>query len=470
MNVKHSQGCVTNSILFSNNMELKCYSSTNKTLYLPGANGRDGQFLVIIDDHMKWIDPPNPDIIRLSASADIKADQLNCLIEISYEAKHDNPHPICTLQGEGDLQRIINYHLVNISTSDVKIIVNTNANLINTKFNRLSGIYRNMKAINSSNGMLIIVYINQDGRVILNKCMTEDGDGYFVCNETDIIVPINALDIYPLHEKKLGIVHNDGDYNVIFTSCNLPDGNGIKTNVVIDNCPVSVIKLVSTRTEVIVISYIASDGYLYYGYLTDSFNISNPNGWTIKMLPTDVKIVGGYLDMITFNGQSIAMLYYTINKELMLVYTTDTIDNGSWNFKLIGPVDDYRSIQLTHLENNEFIVLYGNKVYYHNKSTSFDLIKGTATLITSEGNQFTILGIDINNHLYSYTYNYIEDLILNQGQISNIDNIVETQLLYTSTGALINSYLTDQTPGVVVSPFPDRFAYDVSVNINCLIK
>lgn len=463
-NVKHSNGCVANSIIFSNKVTFECSSSTNTTLFLPNANGREGQFLAIINGRMKWIDPPNPDIIRLSESIEIKGDQAQSNIEIPYQSKHDDPHPICTIQGEGDLERVINYHLTDLSTSNVSILVNTHANSINTKFNGVKGLYRNMKAINSSNGMLIIVYINDHNRVILNKCMTEDGDGYFIYNETDIIVPINVLDIYPLHDKKLGLAHNDQENNIIFTSCNLPDGNGIRTQVVIDNCPVNIIKLVSTRTEVIVVSYITADGYLYYGYSIDN------NKWNIKMLPTDGKIAAGYLDMITFNGQSIAILYYTINKELMLVYTTDTIDNGSWNFKLIDIVPNYQSIQLLHLENNEFIVVYYNKVYYNNTSIIFDQIKSTPTMIISDGGQFVILGIDHNNYPYSYQYDYLNGKIINEGIIVNLPNIVESQLLYTSTGTLINAYLTDQTPGVVISPFNNRFAYQVDLNINCLIK
>lgn len=465
--MKYSHGCTANSIVFGGEVTLTCASSKDTTLVLPSANGRLGQFLVIVDGRMKWVDPPNPDLIRLSQSVQLKADQSNIIHTFDYISPHDDPHPICSIIGDGDLERIINYHFININTSSIEVKLNTKANIINTKFNNVKGMYRNMKAINSSNGMLIIVYINEANKVILNKCMTEDGDGYFSYNETDIIVPINVLDIYPLHDKKLGIAHNDVDHNIIFTSCNLPDGNGIKTHIVIDNCPANVIKLASTRSETIVISYITSDGYAYYAYAK---NISE---WTIKMLPTNIKTVNGYLDMITFNGQSVAILYYTINKELMLTYTTDQIEDGIWNHKYIDTVTSYKAIQLIHLENNEFIILCGNKIYNTLDGTTktFDYIQSAASIIIAEGNLLIITGIDINGQLYSYTYDYYNKIILYQGIIVNhTPSIIETQIMYTTTGTLINSYLNDQSAGVIISPFKHRFAYDLEVNINCLVK
>ena len=457
---KHLHACMAKSVIFDRNVSLECRSSNNTDLFLPNANGRNGQFLSIIDGRMKWVDPPNSDIIKLSGYTHINPDVNNAIITIDYQAKHDDPHPIALIGKNGDFERIINYYFIKLTTDQVSLMITTKANLNNLKFSNLTGVYRNIKAINSSNGMLMVVYINQNNRVILNKCMTEDGDGYFICNETDIIVPANVLDIYPLHDKKLGIVHNDHDNNVNFTSCNLPDGNGVKTTVIIDNCKVSIIKLVATRTETIVISYITDNGCLYYAYFVNDI-------WQIKMLSNNIKVVCGYLDMITFNGQSIGIIYYNINHELNFVFTTDILDETAWKYVYIDNIEQFNQIQLLHLDNNNCLVLIGNKIYYHNKSVSFDDIR-TVSIIKLNNNHLCLIGTN-SQGLYSYVFNYNNDSIVSKGLILANDKIIETSILYTSTGSLIISYLTDQ-PGILVSPFDDRFAYDLDVTINCLIK
>lgn len=146
---RRSRSIVTNEIVFDGNIHLTCSSSANKRLILPSYNGRPDQFLAIINQDgnskMKWVDPPNIDLIRLNQTIFVDGIQSKNIVNFNYQAHHDDVHPIASIICSGDMERFINYYFTTITFSKITMILNFRANIINTKFNHVNGLCRNMK-------------------------------------------------------------------------------------------------------------------------------------------------------------------------------------------------------------------------------------------------------------------------------------------------------------------------------------
>lgn len=463
--VKVADTVITNSLILKSKLILECIGAPSSELILPSSSGRAGQYLALINGELRWIDHPDADAYYVEHNLEIPPDQSEYIVTTDYTSEHSNVYPIVSLSSTGDTNRYISHHLIQ---NTYNVVISTKANMINRKFSNLSGLYRNLKVIQISNGMLMIALINESNELVLYRCLSQDGDGAFISNLTNIIIPINIIDIQPLPNKRLGIVHNDAQNNIILTSCNLPDGNGVRQTTVVDSTPITIIKLVTCLNDMIVISYISRDGYLYYSYMNPDVHAS----FKVELLNSN-QVILGILDTISYSGKSVAIGYYhrsvfdTDSYDLMLSFNDDVSVNSGFSTTLVRTTQSTDDIRILHHLDDEFLIISGRYLYYQNNAHSFDLNVISAKMI--DHSQVCLVGIQ-NTFPYFYTYDYIRGDVIAEGIIASVPNIIEMELFITSTYYCILAYLNNDEPGVIVSSFRDRFAQIININMKYLIK